>query len=152
MEPILRRFLEEHLADLVDKVWIHNDAALATVVAILVRLAPTRAKAAEVVASLPEHSTLLATIAAELQHQSTDHYRALAGANPEAFLPALAGSLNRLSRRLSDLGRREQAREGHRRGRGGLPNPGRGQPRRLPPGPGHVPEQPVDLSVRPGAP
>ncbi|MGQ9494610.1 MAG: tetratricopeptide repeat protein, partial [Anaerolineae bacterium] len=36
-------------------------------------------------------------------------YRALAQANPQAFLPDLAGSLNNLGNVLSNVGRREEA-------------------------------------------
>ena len=36
-------------------------------------------------------------------------YRQLAAARPDAFTPDLATSLNNLSNRLSDLGRREDA-------------------------------------------
>ncbi|HEY0169173.1 MAG TPA: tetratricopeptide repeat protein [Jatrophihabitans sp.] len=41
--------------------------------------------------------------------EATDHYRALATAQPEAFTSDLATSLNNLSNRLADLGRREEA-------------------------------------------
>ncbi|MEV0409178.1 hypothetical protein [Actinoallomurus sp. NPDC050550] len=38
-------------------------------------------------------------------------YRRLADARPDAFLPALASSLNNLSNRLGELGRREEGLE-----------------------------------------
>ena len=122
--------------------------------------------------------------------------RQLAEARPDAFLPDLATSLNNLSDRLSDLGRREEALAaieeavairrqlaearpdaflpdlamslnnqseppggpgaaggGPGRDRGSrphLPPAGRGPPRRLPPRPGHVAEQPVRPPVGPG--
>jgi tetratricopeptide (TPR) repeat protein len=41
--------------------------------------------------------------------EAADLYRDLARANPQAFLPDLATSLNNLGNRLSDLGRREEA-------------------------------------------
>ena len=41
--------------------------------------------------------------------EAVGHYRALAEARPDAFIPDLAGSLNNLASRLSALGRREEA-------------------------------------------
>ena len=41
--------------------------------------------------------------------EAVDHYRGLAEAAPDAFLPDLARSLNNLSNRLSDVGRRRAA-------------------------------------------
>jgi tetratricopeptide (TPR) repeat protein len=41
--------------------------------------------------------------------EAVGHYRALAEARPDAFIPDLALSLNNLANRLSDLGRREEA-------------------------------------------
>ncbi|MET8072406.1 tetratricopeptide repeat protein, partial [Streptomyces sp. NPDC005271] len=58
---------------------------------------------------LPHTSHNLAETAAHLAQRLTDHYRALASTDPDAFLPNLAMSLNNLSGRLGDLGRREDA-------------------------------------------
>jgi tetratricopeptide (TPR) repeat protein len=41
--------------------------------------------------------------------EAVEHYRRLAQARPDAFLPDLATSLNNQSNRLSELGRREDA-------------------------------------------
>ena len=78
-------------------------------------------------------------------------YRALAEARPDAFLPDLAMSLNNQSERLSDLGRREGA-------LGAIDEAvtirralAAGPPRRLPPRPRHVAEQPVGPAGGPGA-
>ncbi|WP_432187698.1 tetratricopeptide repeat protein [Streptomyces sp. Tue6028] len=58
---------------------------------------------------LPDTSHNLAEIAAHLTQRLADRYRVLAGADPDAFLPDLAASLNNLSIRLGKLGRREDA-------------------------------------------
>ncbi|MER5399311.1 tetratricopeptide repeat protein, partial [Streptomyces sp. NPDC002599] len=58
---------------------------------------------------LPHTSHNLAETAAHLTQQLTDRYRALTATDPDAFLPDLATSLNNLSVRLGDLGRREEA-------------------------------------------
>ncbi len=58
---------------------------------------------------LPQASHNLAEWATQLTQRLTDHYRQHATNDPDAFLPALAGSLNNLSIRLGDLGRREDA-------------------------------------------
>ncbi len=49
--------------------------------------------------------------ALEATQEAVEHYRRLAEAHPEAFLPDLAGSLNNLGRDLAALGRREEALE-----------------------------------------
>ena len=74
--------------------------------------------------------------------------RRLAAANPAAYLPDLASSLNNLSNRLAEAGRPRgalaainEAVELHRAA-------GRGQPGRLPARPRHVAEQPVHPAVR----
>ena len=70
-------------------------------------------------------------------------YRELAAARPDAFRPDLAMSLNNLSARLADLGRREDALAAHQEAATHLPGAGRGPPGRVPPRPGQVAEQPV---------
>ncbi len=106
---MLRRLVGERLENLVQETMV--DAALAASLAHLCQLAPVPQLAAAVVEALPERSTSLAALAAVLQEQTVAHYRALAEANPDAFLPDLALSLNNLSRRLNQLGRREAALE-----------------------------------------
>ncbi|MET8858353.1 tetratricopeptide repeat protein, partial [Streptomyces sp. NPDC004579] len=58
---------------------------------------------------LPHASHNLAETAAHLAQRLVDHHRALTAARPDAFLPDLATSLNNLSVRLGELGRREDA-------------------------------------------
>ncbi|MFI9720772.1 tetratricopeptide repeat protein [Streptomyces sp. NPDC052396] len=58
--------------------------------------------------SFPQSSRRLANSAACLTQTITNHYRVLAEANPEAYLPDLAMSLNNLSVRLGEVGRREE--------------------------------------------
>ncbi|WP_406088319.1 hypothetical protein [Streptomyces virginiae] len=57
---------------------------------------------------LPTSSRRLATTAVHLTQTLTDRSRVLAEANPDAYLPDLAASLNNLSNRLSALGRSEE--------------------------------------------
>ena len=52
--------------------------------------------------------------ALEATRESVEHYRKLAEARPDAFLPDLARSLDNLGNRLSELGRREEALEATR--------------------------------------
>ncbi|HEY6795110.1 MAG TPA: tetratricopeptide repeat protein, partial [Kineosporiaceae bacterium] len=59
--------------------------------------------------ALPQASHNLTDAAAELTQRLSDAYRELAAGRPDAFLPDLAMSLNNLSNRLADLGRREEA-------------------------------------------
>ena len=70
---------------------------------------PQPAAAAQLVDRLPERSTSLAGLAATLTGQAVDHHRQRAADRPDAFTPDLAASLNNLSNRLADLGRREDA-------------------------------------------
>ncbi|MEU3883062.1 tetratricopeptide repeat protein, partial [Streptomyces californicus] len=57
---------------------------------------------------LPRTSQRLARTAIQLVEAITKNYRALAEANPDAYLPALAGALNNLSVRLGEAGRRAE--------------------------------------------
>ena len=63
----------------------------------------------DVLNNFPRSNTLLGNLVLTLTSQLTDHYRRLAAANPAAFEPDLARSLNHLGIRLSNLGRREPA-------------------------------------------
>ncbi|MFJ4748731.1 tetratricopeptide repeat protein, partial [Streptomyces albogriseolus] len=56
----------------------------------------------------PDSSRRLAHEAVRLAQTLTDRHRALAEADPAAHLPGLAGSLNNLSVRLGEVGRREE--------------------------------------------
>ena len=58
---------------------------------------------------LPEESTSLATLAAEVTQLAVDILSSAANDDPDQFLPDLAMSLNNLSIRLSDLGRAQEA-------------------------------------------
>ncbi|MFC9118161.1 tetratricopeptide repeat protein, partial [Streptomyces sp. NPDC057092] len=58
---------------------------------------------------LPDSSRRLAHEAVRLYRTLTDRYRTFAEANPDAYLPDLAESLNHLAVRLSEVGRREEA-------------------------------------------
>ncbi|MFE2175512.1 tetratricopeptide repeat protein [Kitasatospora sp. NPDC059462] len=58
---------------------------------------------------LPHTSQRLATIATRVATTITRHYRALAEANPDAYLPDLAKSLANLSVRLGAMGRRAES-------------------------------------------
>ncbi|MFB7423671.1 tetratricopeptide repeat protein, partial [Streptomyces hydrogenans] len=57
----------------------------------------------------PHSSQRLARTAVQLAQAITSHYRALAEANRNAYLPDLAMSLNNLSNRLGEAGRRAEA-------------------------------------------
>ncbi|MFE6788124.1 tetratricopeptide repeat protein [Streptomyces sp. NPDC057680] len=60
-------------------------------------------------AHFPHSSQRLARTVVRLAQTVTRHYRVLAEANPDAYLPDLATSLNDLSVRLGDLGRGAEA-------------------------------------------
>ena len=68
--------------------------------------------------------------------------RALAQANPAAYLPNLASALNNLGIRLNAVGRREEALAPTEEAVAIRRAPGPGQSRRLPPRPRQCPEQP----------
>ncbi|MFB7675809.1 tetratricopeptide repeat protein [Kitasatospora purpeofusca] len=57
---------------------------------------------------LPQTSHRLAPTAARLTHTITDRYRTLAATDPDTYLPDLATSLNNLSVRLGEVGRRAE--------------------------------------------
>ena len=70
---------------------------------------PQPEAAAELVGQLPERSTGLAALAATLTSQQVTQYRADTSDGEPDAASRLAGSLNNLSVRLGDLGRREEA-------------------------------------------
>ena len=100
---------------------------------------------------MPEHSVQLAALAATLTSQQVTQYRAgTVDGEPDAA-SRLAGSLNNLSVRLADLGRREEALAAieeavtiHRELAAARPDAFR-------PDLASVAEQPVDPAGRPGA-
>ncbi|MEV6125139.1 tetratricopeptide repeat protein, partial [Streptomyces sp. NPDC052077] len=59
-------------------------------------------------ARFPRFTRRLARTAVHLAQTITSRYRALAKANPDAYLPNLATSLNNLSNRLGEVGRRAE--------------------------------------------
>ena len=86
--------------------------------------------------------------ALEIAREAVTHYRQLAQDDPATYLPDLAVSLNNLANRLSEVGQRQEALEMAREAVTHLPAARPGQPRRLPPRPGHVTEQPRQLPQR----
>ncbi len=105
----LTRLLVARLPDLLAAAIDSPASGLADLLDISLRLSPQPAAAADLVSRLPERGIALAALAVTLTAQASDHYRRLAAARPDAFTPDLAGSLNNLSNRLGDLGRREDA-------------------------------------------
>jgi tetratricopeptide (TPR) repeat protein len=84
-------------------------AELADLASLALQLAPQPGSAAQLADLMPEHSVRLAALAAILTSQQVTQYRAdKADQEPDA-VSRLAGSLNNLSVRLGDLGRREEA-------------------------------------------
>ncbi len=84
-------------------------AELADLASLALQLAPQPGLAARLAGQMPEHSVRLAALAATLasQHVTQDRAEALGGKADAA--DRLATSLNNLSIRLADLGRREDA-------------------------------------------
>ena len=86
--------------------------------------------------------------ALETAREAVTIRRQLAQDSPAAYLPDLAMSLNNLANRLSEVGQRRAGAGGSPRGRHHPPAARPGQPRRLPPRPGHVAEQPRPIPQR----
>ena len=154
-QPAVRAALDELLAAalprIVDLTITAGPAELADLASLALQLAPQPALAAPLAGQMPEHSVRLAALAATLTSQQVTQYRADAlGGEPDAA-NRLAGSLNNLSIRLADLGRREEALAAIQEAVDHLPGAGRGPPGRVPARPGHVAEQPVEPAGRPGA-
>ena len=105
----LDRLLANHLPDLLTAAMRAPAGRLPDLLDHALRLAPQPGLAAELAVKMPRHSIQLAELATTLISQQTDHYRKLAGTRPDEFSPRLARSLNNLSKRLADLGRREEA-------------------------------------------
>ena len=112
-QPAVRAALDELLAAvlprIVDLATTTGPAELADLASLALQLAPQPDLAALLADQMPEHSVRLAALAATLTSQRVTQYREGAlGGEPDAA-NRLAGSLNNLSIRLADLGRREEA-------------------------------------------
>ena len=112
-QPAVRAALDELLAAalprIVDLAVTAGHAELADLASLALQLAPQPGLAAPLADQMPEHSVRLAALAATLTSQQVTQYRAgTIGGEPDAA-SRLAGSLNNLSVRLADLGRREEA-------------------------------------------
>jgi Tetratricopeptide repeat len=105
----LDRLLQDHLRDLVTAAIDTPTGRLPDLLDHALQLAPQPALAAALADQLPEHSVQLAALTATVMSQQVTYYRAgTARGEPDA-VGGLARSLNDLSVRLGDLGRREQA-------------------------------------------
>ena len=112
-QPVVRAALDELLTAalprIVDLAITSDPAELADLASLALQLAPQPGLAAPLADQMPEYSVRLAALAATLTSQQVTRYRADAlGEEPDA-VSRLAGSLNNLSNRLADLGRREEA-------------------------------------------
>ena len=112
-QPALRAALDELLAAtlprIVDLAITTEHAQLADLASLALQLAPQPDLAAPLADQMPEHSVRLAPLAFTLSSQQVTQYRAdIRGGDVDAA-GRLAGSLNNLSYRLADLGRREEA-------------------------------------------
>ena len=112
-QPAVRAALDEllnaELPQLVDLAVTTDHAELADLASLALQLAPQPGLAARLAGQMPEHSVRLAALAATLTGQQVTRYRAgTTDGEPDAA-NRLARSLNTLSVRLADLGRREDA-------------------------------------------
>ena len=112
-QPAVLATLDELLAAalprIVDLAITVDRAELAGLASLALQLAPQPGPAAQLADQMPYHSVQLAALSATLTSQQVGQYRADAsGGEPDAA-SRLAMSLNSLSNRLGDLGRREEA-------------------------------------------
>ena len=111
-QPVLQKTLSELLAATLPRIIrlaiSAGHAELADMAALALALAPQPGQVAALAAQMPVHSVRLAALAATLASQQVIHDRASLDEGPDAA-NRLAGSLNNLSVRLGDLGRREDA-------------------------------------------
>ena len=112
-QPAVRAALSELLAAalprIVDLAVTAGHAELADLASLALQLAPQPGLAASLADQMPEHSVQLAALAATLTSQQVTQYRAGAIDGQPDAANRLARSLNNLSVRLADLGRREDA-------------------------------------------
>ena len=105
----LDRLLGDQLPDLLTAAIDAPAGRLPDLLDNALQLAPQPGLAAQLAGQMPEHSVQLAALAATFTSQQVIRYRTDArGGEPDAA-SRLAGSLNNLSNRLADLGRREDA-------------------------------------------
>jgi hypothetical protein len=106
-----RTALNERLSGLFRRLAAQQDRDAELVAGIRLALRSVRpfAGAITAISELPEASTALAPLAAEVTLLAVEALRTLAEANPDRYLPNLASALNKLSNALSDLGRRGEA-------------------------------------------
>ncbi|MCU1483158.1 MAG: Tetratricopeptide repeat-containing protein, partial [Subtercola sp.] len=109
VQQALGRLLADRLPDLLEAALAGPAGRLPDLLDRAIALCPQSQVAADLIDRLPEHSTGLAGLAATLTAQAVDHHRHLVDTDPEVHTIALAMSLNNLSNRLGDLGRREDA-------------------------------------------
>jgi tetratricopeptide (TPR) repeat protein len=105
----LAALLRSRLPALLDLAVSNVSSPLPAALELAVRQAPQPRPAAELMSRLPERSMALASLAATIASQAVAAYRELAAAQPDRFRAPLAGSLTNLSRRLNDVGQREEA-------------------------------------------
>ena len=105
----LDRLLDDHLPDLLTAAIDAPAGRLPDLLDRALQLAPQPGQAAQLADQMPEHSVQLAALAATLTSQQVTQYRAGTGDGEPDAASRLAGSLNNLSLRLADLGRREEA-------------------------------------------
>ena len=148
----LDRLLASHLPDLLDQVLADPAGRLTPLLDQALHHTPQPAAAAQLVGRLPERSTSLAGLAATLTGQAVDHHRQRAAADPDAARPDLATSLNNLSNRLADLGRREDALAAIEEAVDVYRQLAAARPDAFTPRPRRLAEQPVGRTGRPGPP
>ena len=105
----LDRLLDDHLPDLLTAALDAPAGRLPDLLDRALELAPQLSQAAPLAGQMPEYSVLLAALAATLTSQQVTRYRLEAIDGDLDAASRLAMSLNNLSIRLGDLGRREEA-------------------------------------------
>ena len=105
----LDQLLTTYLPGLLTAAINSPSSRLPDLVAVALTHCPQPEAAARLFRQFPERSIGLAVLAATMTSQAVGHHRQLAAASPDAMTPDLAWTLNILSLRLSELGRREEA-------------------------------------------
>jgi tetratricopeptide (TPR) repeat protein len=112
-QPIVLAALDELLAvalpQIVDLAITADRAELADLASLALQLAPQPRLAVELAEKMPENSVRLAAVTATLTSQQVTQHRADTLGGEQDAASRLAGSLNNLTGRLSELGRREEA-------------------------------------------